>query len=207
MKISSISDLKKCVEKLFDVDFEQHHFNINENLPLALQEIYKIEMHFASNNCAYQTIRFFRNMDRLTLYNDLKTNEEHFVFASENQGNWYAKTNLHSEKVYIYGHEELKDGTILKENIEAFLITFALLEISNNFQFFCGLYEKSEEKVKSKFLKIVELWVDKMYLIRPVSFYLIDGEVLFDQANMTIATNNEEKFNYYRSIFETYLYH
>jgi hypothetical protein len=207
MKINSISDLKKCIEKLFDANFEQYHFNINENLPVALQEIHKIEMHFASDNCAYQTISFFRNMDRLTLYNELKTNEKQFVFANENQGNWYAKTDLQSEKVYIYGHEELEDGTVLNESIDEFLITFALLEISNNFQFFCGLYEKSQEKVKSKFRKIEELWVDKMYLIRPVSFYLIDDEVLFDKANMTIATNNEEKFNYYRSIFETYSYH
>jgi hypothetical protein len=207
MKINSISDLRQFIEKLFDVNFEQYHFNINENLPVALKEIHKIDMHFASDNCAYETIRFFRNMDRLTFYNDLKTSEEQFVFANENQGNWYAKTSLHSEKVYIYGHEELEDGTILNENLEEFLITFALLEISNNFKFFCGLYEKSEDKVKSKFRKIEELWPDKMYIIRPTSFYLIDDEVLFDQANMTIATNNEEKFNYYRTIFETYLYH
>ena len=63
------------------------------------------------------------------------------------------------------------------------------------------------EKINKQFRKSEPLWIDKKYLLRNTSFYLIDDEVLFDEANNTIATNNEEKFNYYRSRLETYLYH
>lgn len=207
MKITDISDLKTVIEKLFRVDLTYFHFYINEDLPNALREIYKIDFHFDIEDSKYETIRFFRNRDRLTLYQELKKDEKEFVFATENQGNWYCKTSLNSENVYTYGLEELEDGTILKQSIEDFLISFALLELSNNLNYFCGLYEKSEGKVKSKFKKIDAIWIDKMYIICPVSFYLIDDEVLFDEANMTLATNNKEKFEYYRSILDTYLYH
>lgn len=207
MKINTILDLRIFIEKLFKVDFDYFDFVINEELPFPLKEIYKIDLTFAIEDCKYETLRFFRNMDRLTIYQELKLQEEQFVFATENQGNWYAKTSLQSENVYIYNHEEIKDGTILEENIEAFLITFALLELSNNFNHFCGLYENSVDEIKKAFRKTEELWIDKKYLLRPTSFYLIDDEVLFDEANKTLATNNTEKMDYYKSIFETYNYH
>ena len=207
MKIKTINDLKNFIEKIFDVTIDAIPNSINANLPQSLQIIYTIDAFFAKHNCAYQTLRFFRSMDRLTLYSELKLNEGQFVFATENQGNWYAKTSLNSNKVFIYNHEEIPDGIELVESIEAFLITFALLEISNNFKHFCGLYENSLEKINKQFRKSEPLWIDKKYLLRNTSFYLIDDEVLFDEANNTIATNNEEKFNYYRSRLETYLYH
>lgn len=206
MKINTISDLKKLFEKLFEISFDNFNISINEKLPKALQEIYKIDNAFAQLDCKYETLRFFRNMDRLTIYQELKLQDEQFVFATENQGNWYAKTSLNSENVYIYNHEEIKDGTILAENIEAFLITFALLELSNNFNHFCGLYENSVEEVKKVFSKTESLWIDKKYLLRPTSFYLIDDEVLFDEANMTLASNNKEKMEYYQSQLKTYNY-
>ena len=207
MKIKTIADLKKLIEKLFHVDFNNFDVSLHEDLPFALKEIYRIDLFFANHDCKYETIRFFRNMDRLTIYQELKTDDNQFVFATENQGNWYAKTSLHSDNVYIFNHEELKDGTILDQNIEEFLITFSLLELSNNFNHFCGLYDNFVDKVKREFKKSEDIWIDKKYLLRNTSFYLIDDEVLLDEANMTLATNNKDKFNYYRSKIETYLYH
>lgn len=207
MSIKKIQDLKLFIQKKFDVNFNTYHLDINKHLPVALQEIYLMDHFFAKHNCVYETIRFFRNMDRLTLYSNLKLEDEQFVFATENQGNWYAKTSLHSEKVFIYNHEEIKDGTALLENIEEFLISFALLELSNNFKHFCGLYENNEAEIKKEFKKIEDLWVDKKYLLRPVSFYLIDDEILYDEANCTLASNNEEKLKYWKSAFKTFNYH
>ena len=207
MKIKTINDLKKFIEKIFDVTIDAIPNIVNANLPQPLQIIYTIDAFFATHNCAYETLRFFRNIDRLTLHQDLQLQDEQFVFATENQGNWYAKTSLLSDNIYIYNHEEIHDGIALDESLEDFLITFALLELSNNFKYFCGLYENSLEKINTEFRKSEPLWVNKKYLLRNTSFYLIDDEVLFDEANNTIATNNEEKFNYYRSRLETYLYH
>lgn len=206
MEIKTINDLKLFIEKLFKINLNDFHFDINENLHIALQQMYKIDYAFAQFDCKYETIRFFRNIDRLTNYQDLQLQDKKFVFATENQGNWYAKTSLDSHKVFIYGHEEIPDGTVLEENLEVFLITFALLELSYNFNHFCGLYENDVIEVKKQFQKTEELWLNKKYLLRDTSFYLIDDDVLFDEANMTIATNNEEKFNYYRPKLRTYLY-
>lgn len=206
MKIKTINDLKNFIEKILDVIIDARPNSVNANLPQPLQIIYTIDAFFATHNCAYETLRFFRNMDRLTLYQNLQIQDKQFVFATENQGNWYAKTSLLSDKVYIYNHEEILDGTALDESLEDFLITFALLEISNNFKHFCGLYENSLKKINKQFRKSEPLWVNKKYLLRTTSFYLVDDDVLFDEANNTIATNNEEKFNYYRSKLETYLY-
>lgn len=204
MKLESINDLKYLISNLFEINFDAYAMEVNTALPLALQEIYKIDDAFAKSNCKYETIRFFRNMDRLTHYLDLKVNEDQFVFATENQGNWYAKTSLNDDKVYIYNHEELPDGAALEQNIESFLISFALIELSNNFNYFCGLYENDVNEVKKQFEKSEKLWIDKKYLLRDTSFYLIDDEVLFDEANMTLASNNQEKISYYKSKISTY---
>jgi hypothetical protein len=207
MKLESINELKRLISNLFEINFDVYAMKVNTALPFALQEIYKIDNAFTKLDCRYETLRFFRNMDRLTIYQELKIQDEQFTFATENQGNWYAKTSLHSDKVYIYNHEEIKDGSILDENIEQFLITFALLELSNNLYHFCGLYENDINEVKKQFQKIEELWINKKYLLRDTSFYLIDDEVIFDEANMTLASNNHVKISYYKSIFETYNYH
>jgi hypothetical protein len=210
MKINpknSISGLKEVIAKLFELDFADFTFDkIDKNLPSALQEIYTIDAFIAENNCSYETIRFFANMDWLVKYEDLKLTENQFTFVTENQGNWYCKTSLNSDSVYIYNHEEFENGTALAENIETFLTTFAFTELSYNFTYLLGLNYNSFDKVKEHFVKTEALWTDKIYIIRPTSFYLIDDEILLDEACMTLATNNAEKFSYYKSKLDSYLF-
>ncbi len=202
-----LSGLKKIISKLFDIDFADFTFDkINKNLSPALREIYTIDAFIAENNCSYETIRFFANMDRLVKYEDLKPTEKQFVFVTENQGNWYCKTSLNSDIVYIYNHEEFENGAALAENIEEFLTTFAMTELSYNFRYLLGLNYDSFDKVKEHFEKTEALWTDKTYIIRPTSFYLIDDEILLDEACMTLATNNAEKFDYYKSKLDYYLF-
>lgn len=212
MKISKktpVLGLKKVISRLFAVrlvgfDFAKYH----PNLPHALKELYAIDAFFAKHDCAFETIRFFCNQDRLIPYSDLKLYEKDFTFVLENQNNWACKTSLGSNKVFLEDHVFTENTGFLPTKIDAFLTTFALQEIGFNLPFYIGLHEEKVADILPLFKKVEPLWSDKKYLnVGQFKFYLIDHDCLLMQAGMNVlATKNEAKLNHYKSILNHYTF-
>jgi hypothetical protein len=104
-------------------------------LPRALKELYEIDAFYARHDCAFETIRFFANQDRLVPYSDLTLDEKDFTFVRENQNNWVCKAQLGSNKVYLEDRVFTQNSGFLTQKTDAFLTTFALQEIGFNLPF------------------------------------------------------------------------
>jgi hypothetical protein len=203
---NSIFGLKNIIFRLFDVQFDDSEYSkYHQDLPVALKELYEIDAHF-SQDCSYDTIHFFCNLDRLVKPHLLKTKEKSFVFVHENQHNWTCETQLNSNKVYFNDHVEPEKSRFLATTIDQFLTTFALQEIGLNLKFYFGFEYEDMEEIKENFKKIEILCTDKNYIYsQPFSYYLIDDDCLVMWAGMNIfATNNEEKYEYYKGILKHY---
>ncbi len=212
MKINKkepISGLKKVISRLFNVKLDNFSFEkYPPKLPISLKELYEIDAFYAKHDCAFETIRFFCNQDRLVPYADLKLGEKDFVFVRENQNNWVCKTELGSNKVYFEDRVFTETSGVLPQEIDAFLTTFALQEIGFNLKHYFGLEAKSMVEIESVFNKVEHLWTSK-YLTYddPFSYYLIDDDCLVVWAGMAIfSTNNEEKFTHYKSLLAHYTF-
>ncbi|MFM2269053.1 MAG: hypothetical protein RL757_2494 [Bacteroidota bacterium] len=198
--------LKKVVSRLFDAKIERiDDAQFPLHFPEALKEIYEIDAHF-SKDCRYETIHFFCNLDRLVKFDKLNLTEKNFEFAHENQNNWACEATLKSTKVYFKNRVEPQKSHYLKENLPNFLTTFALQEIAYNLKKYVGLEAKNMDEIKHHFAKVQLLW-SAHYLIydEPFSYYLVDDDCLVMWAGMPIfATNNQEKFEYYKNILKHY---
>jgi hypothetical protein len=206
-KNDPIPDLKKVISRLFEIEFDEFDFTkYHPDLPQSLKEIYEMDAFFLRENCAYETIRFFCNQDRLVKYQDLTLEEPFFTFVNENQGNWYCKTKLNSDKVLLESYFEIKKEELLPQKIDEFLTTFALQEVGFNLPFYFGLDYGNFDEIKPKFSKIEDLWIDKKYVYEhPHSYYLVDDDCLVMWGGMNIfATKNEEKFDFYKPILKHY---
>jgi hypothetical protein len=212
MKISKkdpVSGLKKVISRLFDVKLD--NFDLDKyppKLPISLKELYEIDAFYAKHDCAFETIRFFANQDRLVPYADLALDEKDFVFVRENQNNWLCKTQLGSNKVYLKDLVFTENSGFLTARIEAFLTTFALQEIGFNLPFYIGLHCDKVADILPHFKKVEPLWSDKNYLnVGHFSYWLVDDDCLLMEAGMNIlATKNEEKLEYYKGILQHYTF-
>ena len=212
MKISKkmpILGLKRVISRLFDVklddfDLDKYH----PKLPHALKELYTIDAFYAKHDCAFETIRFFANQDRLVPYQDLKLEESPFTFVKENQSNWFCQTDLDVQKIYFYDRVEPHKSRFLPHSMGAFLTTFALQEIGFNLKFYFGLEYQNMDKIKAFFKKVEPLWLDENYIYGATfSYYLVDDDCLVMFAGMYVfATNNEAKFKHYKSILKHYTF-
>ncbi len=206
-KKDPISGFKKVISRLVDVklegvDYEKYH----PLLPFSLKELYEIDAFYAKHDCAFETIRFFANQDRLVPYKDLQLNESPFTFVRENQSNWFCQTDLGSEKVYFYDRVEPHKSRYLPLSIDGFLTTFALQEIGFNLKFYFGFEYENMDEIKTYFKKIEPLWSDEHYIYgAEFSYYLVDDDCLVMFAGMNVfATNNEAKFEHYKSVLTHY---
>ncbi len=202
-----ISGLKEVIPRLFEVKFDDFDFTkYHPDLPQPLKEIYEIDAFFLRENCAYETIRFFCNQDRLVKYQDLKLEEPFFSFVNQNQANWKCRTRLNSDIVMLESYYETVEEYVLPQKIDEFLTTFALQEIAFNLPFYFGLDYENMEEVRDKFNKIEDLWIDKKYVYEhPHSYYLVDNDCLVMWGGMNIfATKDEAKFEFYKSILKHY---
>jgi hypothetical protein len=212
MKITKkdpISGLKNVISRLFDVELENFDFGkYPPNLPKALKEMYEIDAFYAAHDCGFETIRFFANQDRLVPYAELKLEESPFTFVRENQNNWLCKTDLGSNKVYLEDRVFTENSGVLKQDLPAFLTTFALQEIGFNLPFYIGLHCEKVVDILPNFKKVEPLWSDKNYLnFGHFAYYIVDDDCLLMQAGMNIlATKNEEKLNHYKSILNHYTF-
>jgi hypothetical protein len=208
-KKDPILGLKNVISRLFDVELENFDFEkYHSNLPQILKELYEIDAFFAQHNCSFETIRFFANQDRLVPYADLKLEESPFVFVRENQNNWVCKTDWDSKKVYLEDRVFTENSGVLKQDLPAFLTTFALQEIGFNLPFYIGLNCEKVVDILPNFKKVEPLWSAKNYLnVGHFAYYIVDDDCLLMQAGMNIlATKNEEKLNYYKSILHHYTF-
>jgi hypothetical protein len=212
MKISRkspILDLKKVISRLFDVKFDNFDLDkYHPELPYALKELYEIDAFYAKYDCAFETIRFFANQDRLVPYSDLTLDEKDFIFVCENQKNWVCKTSLDSNKVYLEDRVFTENSGFLTTKLDTFLTTFALQEIGFNLPFYIGLHDEKVADILPSFKKIEPLWSDKSYLnVGNFEYYLVDDDCLLMQAGMNIlATKNEEKLEHYKTILNHYTF-
>ncbi len=65
-KKDPVSGLKSVISRLFDVKLD--NFDLDKyapKLPTSLKELYEIDAFYAKHDCAFETIRFFCNQDRL----------------------------------------------------------------------------------------------------------------------------------------------
>jgi hypothetical protein len=202
MKINDsnpVDDLQNLLCHLFSLEIKPVPLNCIDKFPFSLKRIYEIDRFFAEHNCGFETIRFFENMDRLTKFEKLDLEQDKFVFLTENQGNWHCKASLSSEKVFIDNHELFKKEEVLLSSLEELLVSFALQEVSYNLEYLIGLEYDSLEEFSDKVIQIEDLWVNKTYINRSVSFYLIDEDILFDSSMMTLASNNKGKIEFYKT--------
>ena len=208
-KKTPIWGLKKVISRLFEVDFPVFDYEkYHPNLIHSLKELYEIDAFFAQHNCAFETIRFFANQDRLIPYKDLKLNEKDFAFVRENQNNWVCKTQLGSNQVYLEDRVFTENSGVLPQKMDAFLTTFALQEIGFNLPFYIGLHCEKMGDILPNFKKIEPLWSNKNYLnVGDFAYYLADDDCLVMQAGMNIlATKNEEKMEFYKGILHHYTF-
>ncbi len=209
MKINKkqpIVGLKTVILRLFNEEIKQtDEAKYPADFPKALKEMYEIDAHF-SNDCRYETIHFFCNLDRFVKFKNLIFTEKKFEFVHENQNNWACEAQFKSQKVYFKNRVEPEKSHFLKENLSNFLTTFALQEIAFNLKKYVGLEAKNIDEIKHHFKKIELLW-SANYLIydEPFSYYLVDDDCLVMWAGMTIfATNNQEKYEFYKNILKHY---
>ncbi len=203
-----ISLLKNTISALFGVKFGAFDVSkYHKDLPIALKELYEIDAHF-SEDCRYETIHFFCNIDRLVKPTFLKLEDESFVFVHENQNNWACETQLKSDKVYFKDLVEPEKSRFLDTNIADFLTTFALQEIGFNLKYYFGLEHENISEIEENFEKIEHLCTDNNYLYSsPFSYFLIDDDCLVMWAGMNIfATNNQAKYEHYKSILKHYTF-
>jgi hypothetical protein len=208
-KKSPILGLKKVISRLFDVKLDNFDLvKYHPKLPYALKELYEMDAFYAKHDCAFETIRFFANQDRLVSYQDLKLAESPFTFVRENQNNWLCQTDLDSNKVYFNDGVEPQKSRFLPHSMDAFLTTFALQEIGFNLKFYFGLKYQNMDEIKAHFKKFEPLWTDKNYIYGgSFDYYLVDDDCLVMYAGMNIfATNDEAKFQYYKSILKHYTF-
>jgi hypothetical protein len=212
MKISRkdpVSGLKKVVSRLFEVKFDNFDLDkYHPKLPVSLKELYEIDAFYAKHDCAFETIRFFANQDRLVPYADLTLDEKDFVFVRENQSNWLCKAQLGSNKVYLEDRVFTKNSGFLTARIDAFLTTFALQEIGFNLPHYIGLHCDKVADILPQFKKVEQLWSDKNYLnFGHFSYWLVDDDCLLMEAGMNIlSTKNEEKLEHYKGILNHYTF-
>jgi hypothetical protein len=208
-KKDPISGFKSVISRLFDVKLDNFDFEkYPPKLPQALKELYEIDAFYARHDCGFETIRFFANQDRLVPFADLKLDESPFTFVRENQSNWFCKTDLSSQKVYLEDRVFTENSGVLKQNLPAFLTTFALQEMGFNLPFYIGLHCEKVVDILPNFKKIEPLWSDETYLnFGHFSYYIVDDDCLLMQAGMNIlATKNEEKLNHYKTILNHYTF-
>ncbi len=201
--------LKNLIARLFEVELEGFDdAKYHEKLPALLKELYEIDAFYAKYDCAFETIRFFCNQDRLVPYKDLKLAEKDFVFVHENQNNWVCKTQLGSNKVFFEDLVFTENSGFLPQKTDAFLTTFALQEIAFNLPLYIGLHCEKVEDILPNFKKVQPLWSDKNYLkFGHFDYYLVDDDCLLMQAGMNIlATKNEAKIAYYKGILAHYTF-
>ena len=204
---NAISGLKNVIFHFFNVKFDDFDFSkYHQGLPHSLKELYEIDTFMAKHNCSYETIRFFSNIDRLVLYKNLKIEENSFVFLHENQHNWACKTKLNSDEIFFEDKVETENSRIIETKIDDFLTTFALQEIAFNFNYYIGLESENIDEIKDNFDKYEAIWLKKEFVYSfPCSFYLIDDDCFVAFSGMNIfATNNEEKFNFYKKKLKHY---
>jgi hypothetical protein len=212
MKITKkdpILGLKKVISRLFNYEFDNFDFSkYPPNLPQALKEMYEIDAFVRRKDCGFETIRFFANQDRLVPFKELKLDESPFTFVRENQNNWLCKTDLGSQKVHLEDRVFTENNGLLEQNLPAFLTTFALQEIGFNLPFYIGLHAENVADILPNFKKIEPLWSDKSYLnFGQFSYWIVDEDCLLMQAGMNIlATKNEEKLAFYKSILNHYTF-
>jgi hypothetical protein len=201
--------LKSLISSLFKVEFEAFDFSkYHQDLPQALKELYEIEAFMAKHNCAFETIRFFCNQDRLLPYQSLKLSDKTFAFLCENQNNWVCKTSLKSDKVFFEDTVEPQNSRFLNTEIDTFLTNFALYEMMFSMQYYFGLESENINEIKENFKKTIPIWEEKAFIYGDTcSFYLIEDDCLVGFAGMNIfATNNEKKYIYYKNILKHYTF-
>jgi hypothetical protein len=204
---NSILGLKNVISRLFEVKFDDFDDSkYHQDLPNALKELYEIEAFMAKENCSFETIRFFCNIDRLVCYKDLKLEEKSFVFLRENQNNWMCKTQLNSNEIFFEDAVEPKNSRILTTKIDTFLTTFALQEMAFSMKYYFGLENENIDEINDFFQKKENIWLEKEFIYsNPCSFYLVEEDCFVMFAGMNIfATNNEAKFHHYKSILKHY---
>lgn len=198
--------LKNAISILFNVHFDVFDYSkYHQDLPVALKELYEIDAHF-SKDCSYETIHFFCNLDRFVKPDLLELEKKSFVFVHENQHNWACEAQLNSEKVYFNDKVEPEKSRFLDTDIDSFLTTFALQEIGFNLKYYFGFEYENISAIEAHFKKTEHIWTDKNYIYtEPLSYYLVDDDCLVMWAGMNIfATNNQEKYEYYKGILKHY---
>ncbi len=209
METTSFSGLKNIISRLFDVKFKDFDYSkYHPNLPLALKELYAIDAFFAQHNCSFETLRFFCNLDRLVPHQSLKIDEKKLIFLKENQNNWACSTELGTDKVYFHDYVEPQNSHLLATKIDDFLLTFALQEIGFSLQYYFGFEYENMNAIQHHFNKTEHLWTQNhLTYPKPFSYYLVDDDCLVMWAGMNVlATNNQEKFEFYKGILKHYTF-
>lgn len=208
-KKTPILGLKQVISRLFGVHLPAFDYDkYPTQLIHSLKEMYEIDAFFAQHDCAFETIRFFANQDRLVPFKDLAWTEKPFTFVKENQSNWLCQTELGSNKVHFYNRVEPSKSRWLPRSIDGFLTTFALQEMGFNLKYYFGFEYDTIEDIQAYFKTVEPIWTDKDYIYGAAfSYYLVDGDCLVMFAGMNVfATNDEAKYEHYKSILKHYTF-
>lgn len=197
-EIKNINDLVYFIENFFEVDLSNIDLTKYDNrIPTCLQYLYAVEDFFALYDCKYETIRFFNNQYHLIPYANLKLENEHFDIIFENQNNWRVALQKGTNSIYLYEHYELPYNTKMSDELESFLISFALQEIMFNCSHYCQLDYKELDELEKE-IPLHKLWHGKM-IDYPINFYLTnENAIVMDGGWIVLSTNNEIVFNVYK---------
>jgi hypothetical protein len=205
-KITTISDLVRFIETLFKVDLSAIDLNkYDPRVPTCLQYLYAIEDFFATYDCKFETIRFFNNQFHLIPYASLKLENESFDIVFENQNNWRVAYHTNENAIYLSEHFELPYNTKLNDELESFLISFALQEVMFNCNHYCQLDYKEIEELEKE-IPLHKLWHGKM-INYPINFYLTnENAIVMDGGWIVLSTNNEIMFKKMKQITKTIIF-
>jgi hypothetical protein len=204
--IKHFEDLLHFIGNLFEVDLSKLNISPYDNrLPKSLQYLYAIEDFFAKHDCKFETVRFFNNQFHLIPYSKLALENDSYDIVFENQNNWKVAYHRNENAVYLSEHFELPYNTRLTDELESFLISFALQEIMFNCNHYCQLDYKGIEELEKE-IPLHKLWYGKM-IDYPINFYLTnENAIVMDGGWIVLSTNNEIIFEKMKQITKAIIF-